>query len=216
MKVTAVGKAPGSSRNLRVEGIIEINVSEPWLEPSGWLEYVDVTVETEQGEMTRKIKTNANTLVEFSIDVGNHSVRRVILDKYGHVLQASFNSGAFSIVSFLSEQQNSLIVYGTADELASNREAAENLQKALRENWQNYSVPIKSDKEVTEAELKSNHLLLVGRPDSNLIIDAIARNYPSPSAPALLWCGIRPTPIPAAQWLKWRTIRSIIAIRWLL
>ena len=77
------------------------------------------------------------------------------------------DTAAFSIRSFHAEQEQTLIVYGTADELPTNREAAQALQKALRENWQNITIPIKSDKEVTEAELKSHHLLLIGRPDSN-------------------------------------------------
>ena len=41
------------------------------------------------------------------------------------------------------------------DETPTNREAAEAVQKAIRERWSNYTVPIKSDREVSEADLKA-------------------------------------------------------------
>lgn len=85
---------------------------------------------------------------------------------------------AYSIVSFHSEQEQTLIIYGTADETPTNREAAEALQKSLREKWQNHTVPIKSDKEATEADLKSKHLLLVGRTDSNTLVERFRKNLP--------------------------------------
>jgi hypothetical protein len=93
---------------------------------------------------------------------------------------SGIDGGAFSIGSFLSEQEQSLIVYGSADEVPTNREAAKALQKAVRESWQNITIPIKSDKEVTEAELKSHHLLLIGRPDSNALVERFRKNLPIP------------------------------------
>jgi hypothetical protein len=90
----------------------------------------------------------------------------------------SSDERAFSITSFHSEQEQSLIIYGTADETPTNREAAEALQKSLREKWQNHTVPIKSDKEATEADLKSKHLLLIGRPDSNTLVKRFRENLP--------------------------------------
>jgi hypothetical protein len=82
----------------------------------------------------------------------------------GHEKQSE---AAFSIVSFAGEQEDTLIVYGTADETPTNREAAKAMQKAIRESWSNITVPIKSDKEVSEADLKTHHILLIGRPSSN-------------------------------------------------
>ena len=87
-------------------------------------------------------------------------------------------SAAFSIHSFHAEQEETLIVYGSADEAPTNREAAEALQKAIRESWQNITIPIKSDKDVTDAELKSHHLLLIGRPDSNPLVERFRKNLP--------------------------------------
>ena len=52
------------------------------------------------------------------------------------------------------------------------------MQKFLRENWSNITVPVKSDHDVTETELKSHHLLLVGRPDSNVLVGRFRDTLP--------------------------------------
>ncbi len=77
--------------------------------------------------------------------------------------------GPFSVLSFWSEIEETMIVYGTGDEVPTNREAAEALQKALLRRGANVLVPIKSDREATAAELKSHHVLLIGRPDCNAV-----------------------------------------------
>src|SRR5207253_7810071 len=43
-------------------------------------------------------------------------------------------------------------------------------QEAIRARWSNVTVPIKADGAVTDADLKSHHLLLIGRPDSNALV----------------------------------------------
>ncbi len=69
-------------------------------------------------------------------------------------------------------------MYGTLDEVPTNREAAEALQKAVRERWSNYNVVIKSDHEVSDADLKNHHLLLIGRPDSNALVARFRDTFP--------------------------------------
>ncbi len=78
--------------------------------------------------------------------------------------------GPFSVLTYLSELEQTLIVYGTQDETPTNREAAEELQRALLERGPNITVPIKSDREATDADLKNRHLLLIGRPETNSVI----------------------------------------------
>ena len=39
-------------------------------------------------------------------------------------------------------------------------------------------MPIKSDKEVTDADLKSHHVVLIGRPDSNNLVQRIRKLLP--------------------------------------
>src|SRR5262249_41346752 len=71
-----------------------------------------------------------------------------------------------------------LIVYGTADEAAANRDAAEALQRGIIERHSNYTVPIKTDREVTEEDLKTHHVLLIGRPDSNAVVNRFRAAFP--------------------------------------
>ncbi len=87
-------------------------------------------------------------------------------------------AAAYTITSFHREQEQTLIVYGTLDEVPTNREAAHALQKALRESWQNHTVPITSDKQVTDADLRSRHVLLIGRPDSNALVARFRKQLP--------------------------------------
>jgi hypothetical protein len=86
--------------------------------------------------------------------------------------------GPFSVTTFYAELDQSLIVYGTLDEISTNREAAEALQQAIRAHHANFTVPIKADRDVTAAELKENHLILIGRPDSNRLVDRVRQSLP--------------------------------------
>jgi hypothetical protein len=84
--------------------------------------------------------------------------------------------GPFGVHTFFNELEQTLIVYGTQDEAPSNREAALELQKAIVERGSNITVPVKSDREVTDDELKNHHLLMVGRWHTN---SALWRQQPA-------------------------------------
>ncbi|HEX5268833.1 MAG TPA: C45 family autoproteolytic acyltransferase/hydrolase, partial [Gemmataceae bacterium] len=75
--------------------------------------------------------------------------------------------GPFGVQTFFDELEQTLIVYGTLDDAASNREAALDLQKGIVERGSNITVPVKSDREATDEDLKTHHLVLVGRPGTN-------------------------------------------------
>src|SRR5262249_11883066 len=77
--------------------------------------------------------------------------------------------GTFAVLSFHAEVEDALIVYGTADEEAANRDAAEALQRAIVWRRSNVKLPIKADRDVTEGDLKGHHLLLIGRRDCNRV-----------------------------------------------
>ena len=83
-----------------------------------------------------------------------------------------------TIFSFDGELEQSLIVYGTQNESVANLEAAKELQQALIRRKHNYGPPIKADKDVTEAERKSHHLVLIGRPDTNTLIARMQASLP--------------------------------------
>jgi hypothetical protein len=90
------------------------------------------------------------------------------LDEVG--LPVALRGGPYSVVGFLREPEETLIVVGTGDEGEAQKEAAELLQKAIRVSHSNFTVPIRTDREVSEEELKTHHLLLIGRPDSNSVV----------------------------------------------
>ncbi len=135
---------------------------------------VAVTVETADGEVTKTIRLKG-AATPFTINT-EQKPKRVVVDKYG--LSARGNGGPFSVLSFYPELERTLIVYGTRDEVPTNREGAEALQQAIIKAWSNIKVPIKSDQEVTEADLKDHHLLLIGRPDCNRYVDRVRSSLP--------------------------------------
>jgi hypothetical protein len=75
----------------------------------------------------------------------------------------------FAIFTFDAELDKTLIVYGSKEDRDVNLEAAQALQKTLKQRKHNVLVPIKADDDIDEDDLKSNHVVLIGRPDSNRI-----------------------------------------------
>jgi hypothetical protein len=135
---------------------------------------IDVTVETDKGELTRGVRLDGTT-GRLNLETGDMPVR-VIVDKYSQT--AKGNGGPFSVLSFLPEVEQTLIVYGTADERAGNLEAAEKLQQAIVQRGSNFTVPMKADEQVTVEDLKSHHVILIGRPDSNSLVKRFQEDLP--------------------------------------
>jgi hypothetical protein len=84
----------------------------------------------------------------------------------------------WSIDAFEREPEHALIVYGTQREARANKEAAEVLQRQLAARWYNVQIPLRSDAEITADEMKSHHLVLVGRPVTNAITAKCASALP--------------------------------------
>jgi hypothetical protein len=135
---------------------------------------VEVALETKFGRTSKTISLDASTAT-FAIETQDKP-ERVIVDSNGTTPKT--NGGVYSVLAFQSELERTLIVYGTADEAASNREAAEDLQRAIVRHGSNYTVPFKADREVTEAELREHHLVLIGRPDTNTIVARVQGSLP--------------------------------------
>ena len=91
-------------------------------------------------------------------------------------------SGAvYSTAHWLDEAESAIIVYGTADDKVANREAAAALQAAVRVGiayGRNVVVPIRADTEVDDAALRDRHVVLVGRPSTNLLAKRFASAFP--------------------------------------
>jgi hypothetical protein len=84
----------------------------------------------------------------------------------------------WSLFSFEAEPEKALIVYGTRKEREPQREAAEHLREKLLRRWNNFPVPIKADVDVTDDDMKTHHLLVIGRPDSNAVAARLAGSLP--------------------------------------
>ena len=90
----------------------------------------------------------------------------------------------WSIDTFGPEPDKAVIVYGTIRDTHAQREAATLLQDRIARRWGNYTVPIKSDSEVTDEEIKNNHILLIGRPATNKVAARFADALPITFGPA--------------------------------
>jgi hypothetical protein len=86
--------------------------------------------------------------------------------------------GGWSVCSFEKEPQHALIVYGTLKDRSPQREAAELLARKIARRWSNYDIPVKADTDVSDADLKGHHVLLIGRPDSNAVAARLAKGLP--------------------------------------
>jgi hypothetical protein len=135
---------------------------------------VDVTVETGDDEKTQTIATTQPT-VDFKIETDKPATR-VIVNKYDAT--PVVNGGPYSLGWFGTEELKTLIIYGTRDEAAANKEAAEKLQKALADQGSNILIPTKSDVDVVDDDLKNHHLLLIGRPSCNDVTARMAKTFP--------------------------------------
>ena len=107
------------------------------------------------------------------------------LAKLGDDARARQASGRFwAVDSFERQLDATLIVYGTLAEADAQREAADMLRRKLAARCANILIPIKADRDVTDDELRSNHVLLIGRPATNRITARLAGSLPVRFGPA--------------------------------
>ncbi len=128
---------------------------------------VELLLETENEPITQVVSLGSPGN-NFGISSSSRP-KRLIVDPRNQRLRPQ--GAVFSLQSFERQLEHSLIVHGTGPESASHREAAELLQRRIATQWSNFSVPIKPDREVTEDDLKSNHVILVGRPTQNSLTE---------------------------------------------
>jgi hypothetical protein len=84
----------------------------------------------------------------------------------------------FAVNHWLAAPESAIIIYGTRAESAANREAAAALRDGVLKGAWNVAIPMKSDSEVSEADLKGKHVLLVGRPATNAVATRHAAAFP--------------------------------------
>jgi hypothetical protein len=135
---------------------------------------VEILVETAAGSVNQTVAIDAKG-TDFDIST-TAKPRRLIVDPRNQRLRKE--GTIYSLQTFERDLEHTLIVCGTGPEAASHREAAELLQRRVATQWSNFSIPIRLDRNITEVELRSNHLLLVGRPAMNSVVDRFRKALP--------------------------------------
>lgn len=146
------------------------------LDPANTGPMLPVMVSVEDG--SDELVTQEIISPEDSRIVVNSDTRptRVTVDKHG--LVARDNGSPFTILTFDTELEQTLLIYGTTDEEIGNREAARVLQQSLRRREHNVQPALKSDREVTDEDLRTHNIILIGRPSANAIAARYASKFP--------------------------------------
>jgi hypothetical protein len=134
---------------------------------------IEMTLEAGGDEVTAVVPLSADGSFEIPAKA---PVQRLVVDKYSRA--ARINGGEAELGAYESDLGHTLIVYGTADDAAANLEAAEACRKAIRIAWANVDVPTVSDAKASDEDLKSNNLILIGRPASNRVSGRTATAFP--------------------------------------
>jgi hypothetical protein len=126
----------------------------------------------------RKNAGSEITAGEFVSFLGQATSKDVVGYLRKHDLAANPGRTRFGINTFAENLEYTLIVYGTHADVAANKEAAEELQKRIRDAWSNVTVAVETDEHVTDDDLKTNHVILIGRPAANAVVDKYAKAFP--------------------------------------
>lgn len=134
---------------------------------------IEMTVESGEDETTRSVEIGTGGVFHFDLD---DEPDRLVVDKYYRSARA--NGGRFDLGYFAHDPESILIVHGTVSDEAAQREAAQVLQESIRTAHFNIDPPIVSDAAVTDEQLKTHHLLLIGRPATNKVTDRFRDAFP--------------------------------------
>ena len=96
-------------------------------------------------------------------------------------LEAERRGPRFSVKSWHDDQENTVIVYGTGADVEANRHTAEQLQHMVARQWSNIKIPVMSDVDAMKfggANVKNRHVLLIGGPRSNKLVDQWRTSFP--------------------------------------
>ncbi|MFO0850498.1 MAG: C45 family autoproteolytic acyltransferase/hydrolase [Gemmataceae bacterium] len=116
------------------------------------------------------------TVEEFTTAVGN-ATRRGVEKFVATWMGPATEKRAVSAAAWARDPELLVIVYGTTDDAATNKAAAETLRDALRDRWENVAVPVLADT-AADADLKGKHVLLIGRPAANKLAERFAAAFP--------------------------------------
>src|SRR5262249_59771316 len=76
----------------------------------------------------------------------------------------------WSITAFEDEPEQTLIVHACGKEPVLHRECAELLARNVAARFRNCAIPIRSERDTTEADLAAHHVVFVGRPAASPLL----------------------------------------------
>jgi hypothetical protein len=135
---------------------------------------IEVTLEDGEGdELTQVVPVSSEG--GFRVEAPG-PITRLVVDKYARAARA--NGGEADLGAFADDLSHTLIVCGTRNDAAANRDAGLACQRAMRIAWNNLDLPIKADTDATDDDLKNNHLILIGRPSTNTVTQRLGAAIP--------------------------------------
>lgn len=86
----------------------------------------------------------------------------------------------FNVRSWVEDQEDTVIVYGTTADVTANRETADQLQRTIKTHGTNIVIPVLSDAEATKSpdKVTGKHVLLIGGPATNKLADRWRELFP--------------------------------------
>jgi hypothetical protein len=135
---------------------------------------IEVTVETDGDETTSAFGFDSGA-AEFHVTCDKKPTR-VVVNKYGKT--PCVNGWNWTCSAYTRDVEHTMIIYGTRVEGVANHIAAQKLQQGIVDQWEHLVVPVKADTEVSKDDLRSNHLLLIGRPECSELIERLSHSLP--------------------------------------
>ncbi len=139
---------------------------------------VEATLEYLGGETTKVVTVDSAGRFELRAP---HSPVRLVVDKYARMARGGNEA---DLTEFRSDLAHTLIVIGSLGDLEANKDAAEVCQRSIRTTRFNVIVPMKLDRDVSDSDLATNHLILIGRPSTNSVGARVASSLPVSFGPA--------------------------------
>lgn len=133
---------------------------------------IEATLEYAGGETTKIVALDEHGRFEITAP---QRPTRLIVDKYARVARGGNEA---DLTEFKNDLEHTLIVIGTQGDVAANVEAAEACQRAMRTRRFNVMLPMKRDRDLSESDLATNHLILIGRPATNSICERVRSSLP--------------------------------------
>jgi hypothetical protein len=156
-------------------------------ETGGWLVRFEVKQSGEPYHLLGSVEVECKGVVyrrPFEISGGKAGFSVEVPERPQRVV---FNSGSdipvakdnyYILAHFIEDFHNTLIVYGTSRQIEANHTLAQRWQETIADAYVEILPPLQKDCETTPEELASHDLMVLGQPEDNTLIAALAGKLP--------------------------------------